>query len=99
MKKAVALVLALALMFSAGCAGKENKTDEENRILEKFIVAGAEYPTMAQYPDENRYFKADGSFDDEGFDLAYAAWVRIKSSGRISRKDIRTVWKIFLLRV
>lgn len=74
MKKAVALVLALALMFSAGCAGKENKTDEENRILEKFIVAGAEYPTMAQYPDENRYFKADGSFDDEGFDLAYAAW-------------------------
>ena len=43
-------------------------------VIEAKAVALAEYPEMAPYPNEEEFFAADGTFDDEGFSETYTAW-------------------------
>lgn len=39
-----------------------------------FAVAEAQYPEMAPYPDESKYYGITGEFDDAGFSKVYDAW-------------------------
>lgn len=72
MKRIVALVLALACAFSAGCA-KIEKTDDMNDTVPDYIcLAEAVYPEMPPYPNEMDY----------SFDKDYDAWRSAKRAQR-----------------
>ena len=69
MKKALALILVLINVLSlAACAKTEEKMDGN------YLLAAAKYPQMAQYPDESKYTKLGGEFDDDKFSEAWDAW-------------------------
>ena len=78
MKKSIALVLALACLFSlAGCA-QTGKTETT-----KYQLAAVKYPEMAVYPNEMDYIDSKtGEFDDEGFSKVYDAWREDKQAQR-----------------
>lgn len=78
MKKSIALVLALACLFSlAGCA-QTGKTETT-----KYQLAAVKYPEMAAYPNEMDYIDSKtGEFDDEGFSKVYDAWREDKQAQR-----------------
>lgn len=40
----------------------------------KYQLAAAQYPQMAQYPDESKFTKFNGDFDSDGFSKVYDAW-------------------------
>ena len=69
MKKALALMLAVVTVLSFSACGENKKKSEE-----KYLLAAAEYPQMAQYPDEGRYTKLGGGFDYDKFDKDWDAW-------------------------
>ena len=46
---------------------------ETSPILAAHAIAVAEYPTMAPYPDESKYFN-ETTQDSEGFSRAHDAW-------------------------
>lgn len=72
MKRIVALVIALACAFSAGCA-KIEKTDDMNDTVPDYIcLAEAVYPEMPPYPNEMDY----------SFDKDYDAWRSAKRAQR-----------------
>ena len=60
------LALAAALLLS-GCAGAE----EAPTVTALSVPV---LPEQAPYPDESQYMDAGGSFDSEGFSVAYDAW-------------------------
>ncbi len=69
MKRILALLLTAASIFSlAGCAQPAAMSTG------KYQLAAAQYPQMAQYPDESKYTKLNGDFDSDGFDQVYDAW-------------------------
>ena len=75
MKRIVAIILALACAFSAGCA-KIEKTDENEvnqpPVPVQYCLAEAVYPEMAPYPNEMDY----------SFDKDYDAWKSAKRAQR-----------------
>ena len=69
MKRALALLLAALSVFSlTGC------TQQGAASAGKYQLAAAQYPQMAQYPDESKFTKLDGDFDSEGFSEVFDAW-------------------------
>lgn len=67
--RAAAAVLAVIILCLAvfGPLGKMSKVNAH-------AIAQAEYPQMAPYPNETKYYGITGNFDDEGFSKAYNAW-------------------------
>ena len=69
MKRILAFLLSAASVFSlAGCGQPAAMSTG------KYQLAAAQYPQMAQYPDESKYTKLNGDFDSDGFDQVYDAW-------------------------
>lgn len=69
MKRILACLLSAASIFSlAGCGQPAAMSTG------KYQLAAAQYPQMAQYPDESKYTKLNGDFDSDGFDQVYDAW-------------------------
>lgn len=97
MKRIVALILALACAFSAGCA-KIEKTDENEvnhpPVPMQYCLAEAVYPEMAPYPNEMDYFTKE-NYDPEGFDKVYAAWRADKSVQRDQYEGYREGLDVF----
>ena len=69
MKRALALLLAALSVFSLTAC-----TQQESANTGKYQLAAAQYPQMAQYPDESKFIKLDGDFDSEGFSEVFDAW-------------------------
>ena len=69
MKRILAFLLAAVSVFSlTACAQPEAAN------AGKYQLAAAQYPQMAQYPDESKFIKANGDFDSNGFSTVYDAW-------------------------
>lgn len=81
MNRILALLLALVITFSAGCA-KVEKKDDKSAVYASYCVARAEYPEMAAYPDESKYFDSKGYFDDDAFSREYHEWREDKNAQR-----------------
>ena len=69
MKRALALLLAALSVFSLTAC-----TQQGSANTGKYQLAAAQYPQMAQYPDESKFIKLDGDFDSEGFSEVFDAW-------------------------
>ena len=69
MKRILAFLLAVISVFSLTAC-----TQLETTSANKYQLAAAQYPQMAQYPDESKYTKLNGDFDSDGFDKVYDAW-------------------------
>ena len=69
MKRALALLLAALSVFSLTAC-----TQQGAASTGKYQLAAAQYPQMAQYPDESKFIKLDGDFDSEGFSEVFDAW-------------------------
>ena len=57
--------------------GVRLKKDKGGISMDKVFASSivqADYPKMAQYPDENAYFNKNGEFDDKAFSAVYNAW-------------------------
>lgn len=69
MKRILAFLLAAVSVFSlTACAQPEAAN------ADKYQLAAAQYPQMAQYPDESKFIKVNGDFDSDGFSKVYDAW-------------------------
>ena len=69
MKRILAFLLAAVSVFSlTACAQPEAAN------AGKYQLAAAQYPQMAQYPDESKFTKLNGDFDSDGFSKVYDAW-------------------------
>lgn len=72
------LSLAAMLIMISGCSPEavtEAPDDIETEISSaEYSAAKAEYPQMAHYPDESKYYGANGDFDYEGFRKEYDEW-------------------------
>ena len=69
MKRALALLLAALSVFSLTACTQQGAANTG-----KYQLAAAQYPQMAQYPDESKFIKLDGDFDSEGFSEVFDAW-------------------------
>ncbi len=69
MKRIFAFLLAVISVFSLTACSQAGTTGTN-----KYQLAAAQYPQMAQYPDESKYTKLNGDFDSDGFDKVYDAW-------------------------
>ena len=69
MKKILAALLAAISVFSLTACAQPGAVHTG-----KYQLAAAQYPQMAQYPDESKYTKRNGDFDSDGFDKVYDAW-------------------------
>ncbi len=69
MKRALALLLAALSVFSLAACTQQGAANTG-----KYQLAAAQYPQMAQYPDESKFIKLDGDFDSEGFSEVFDAW-------------------------
>ena len=66
---AIAAVLAVAMV-----AGYFLMPGSSPLSTNAYAISEAEYPEMAQYPDENDYFGANAEFDSDAYSAAYDAW-------------------------
>ena len=77
LRRTVAALLAalLALGLTACGQAQTQRVDgpPERGSFGKTLLAGADYPEMARYPDETVYEIPQG-FDDEGYDAAWSLW-------------------------
>lgn len=64
-----AAVLAAVILCIAVFGAVEKETE-----VNAFAIAQAEYPEMAPYPDETKYYRITGEFDGKGFSKVYDAW-------------------------
>ena len=69
MKRILAFLLAVISVFSLTACSQAGTTSTN-----KYQLAAAQYPQMAQYPDESKYTKLNGDFDSDGFSKVYDAW-------------------------
>ena len=69
MKRIFAFLLTVISVFSLTACSQAGTTSTN-----KYQLAAAQYPQMAQYPDESKYTKLNGDFDSDGFDKVYDAW-------------------------
>lgn len=69
MKRALALLLAALSVFSLTACTQQGAANTG-----RYQLAAAQYPQMAQYPDESKFIKLDGDFDSEGFSEVFDAW-------------------------
>ncbi len=69
MKRFIALILSAACLLTLGACGNGAASGPG-----KLLAAEPDYPQMAPYPDETKYFKSNGEFDSDGFDKVYDAW-------------------------
>ena len=69
MKRALALLLAALSVFSLTACTQQGAANTG-----RYQLAAAQYPQMAQYPDESKFTKLNGDFDSEGFSEVYDAW-------------------------
>ena len=69
MKRILAFLLAAVSVFSLTACAQPEAADTG-----KYQLAAAQYPQMAQYPDESKFIKANGDFDSEGFSEVFDAW-------------------------
>lgn len=69
MKRLITFILSVACLLTlSGCGNGTAKGSE------KLLKARPDYPQMAPYPDETKYFMSNGEFDSDGFDKVYTAW-------------------------
>lgn len=75
MKRKLSLLLALACLLT-GCSQAVPGTAQPGLSdgAEARQLAAPVYPEMAPYPDESKYFKANGEFDSDEFSKVYDAW-------------------------
>ncbi len=76
-KKFILIIILLSLLV--GCHTQNNnainhKKQDNSEEVSRYLVAEPVYPEMTPYPNEKDYIRADGNFDDEGFDKVYDAW-------------------------
>ena len=69
MKRIFAFLLAVISVFSLTACSQVGTASAN-----KYQLAAAQYPQMAQYPDESKFTKLNGDFDSDGFDKVYDAW-------------------------
>lgn len=69
MKRILAFLLAAVSVFSLTACAQPGAADTG-----KYQLAAAQYPQMAQYPDESKFTKLNGDFDSDGFSTVYDAW-------------------------
>lgn len=69
MKRALALLLAALSVFSLTACTQQGAANTG-----RYQLAAAQYPQMAQYPDESKFIKLNGDFDSEGFSEVFDAW-------------------------
>ena len=69
MKRIFAFLLAVISVFSLTACSQVGTASTN-----KYQLAAAQYPQMAQYPDESKFTKLNGDFDSDGFDKVYDAW-------------------------
>ncbi len=69
MKRILAFLLAAVSVFSLTACAQLRAADTGN-----YQLAAAQYPQMAQYPDESKFTKLNGDFDSDGFSKVYDAW-------------------------
>ena len=69
MKRIFAFLLTVISVFSLTACSQAGTTSTN-----KYQLSAAQYPQMAQYPDESKYTKLNGDFDSDGFDKVYDAW-------------------------
>lgn len=77
-KKRIWRAAAVLLAFEIVCSGAFAFAGEASG--DNAAVVRAEYPEMAPYPDETKYYGITGSFDDRGFSKAYDAWLQDRRS-------------------
>lgn len=77
-KPVIALVTAAAVIAVVAFGGGKwwgiGSESGYSPVLKAHAIGEAEYPEMAPYPDESKYVKANGEFDDNGFSEVYDAW-------------------------
>lgn len=80
----VAAALVVVLVAAAAAIGAERLHHGHDLPavvqVQTHAIALAEYPEMAAYPNENDFWNADGTFDDEGFTKVYDAWRQYKQA-------------------
>ena len=69
MKRILAFLLAAVSVVSLTACAQPGAADTG-----KYQLAVAQYPQMAQYPDESKFTKLNGDFDSDGFSKVYDAW-------------------------
>ena len=69
MKRILTFLLAVISVVSLTACSQTGTTSTN-----KYQLSAAQYPQMAQYPDESKYTKLNGDFDSDGFDKVYDAW-------------------------
>jgi len=84
MKRIVSLVLATACILSAaGCGSTLPVEGEEEKVSAAYLVSKAEYPEMAPYPDESKFYdEKSGKFKDTEFNKAWEVWSADKRQQR-----------------
>lgn len=76
LRRWTALTLAAGLALLTACAPAAQPAAPQGAVaaLQGYELAAPSYPEAAPYPDETQFEKANGDFDDEGFDLVWTAW-------------------------
>ena len=76
LRRWTALALAAGLALLTACAPAAQPAAPQGAVaaLQGYELAAPSYPEAAPYPDETQFEKANGDFDDEGFDLVWTAW-------------------------
>lgn len=69
MKRILAFLLAAVSVVSLTACAQPGAANTG-----KYQLAAAQYPQMAQYPDESKFTKLNGDFDSDGFSQVYDAW-------------------------
>lgn len=69
MKRILAFLLAAVSVVSLTACAQPGAANTG-----KYQLVAAQYPQMAQYPDESKFTKLNGDFDSDGFSQVYDAW-------------------------
>lgn len=65
-RRLLALVLLAGVLLLPGCGAAQGSAQ---------VLRTVTYPTQAAYPQEADYVAGDGTFDADGYDEAYTAWL------------------------